>query len=329
MNFKGRTIDPIALWSDYVEFPPNMVNDGEFTPLVCCPNPEHDTLKRHFQINLEKPLVHCFARCGISGSYQRAISMIEGIDERKARRLILQHSTGLASRTRLRQGIGKGSGDSDRADDPLPDLSVFQFLPEVALGYLSARGLSPSTTAAFRLGWNPDNARIVIPAFDQDWRLKFIIQRAIRSKDHPRYLYPDGSGEAKKRLLFGSCLLDRQLVRSTGLILVEGSFDAIKLYELGFRNVVATLGNSITRYQASEISKLQPRSVFLLFDKDAGGVEAIESAHRRIRKPAAYVCRYASGISDPADFKERGQVERSLTRSVPLSKWAVNLKSRS
>lgn len=323
MNFRGRRIDPLGLWSSYVDFPPNMDLNSEFTSKVQCPNPSHDTLKRHFQVNLEQPLVHCFANCGISGTYQRAISMIEGIDERKARRIILAHCTGHATSTGT--GTGARARAEDRAVAIVPDLSVFSFLPAAAIEYLGSRGITESTIAAFRLGWNPESLRIVIPAFDLDSHLKFTIQRAVRPRDMPRYLYPEGSGEAKKRLLFGGCLLDRRQVESQGLVLVEGSMDAIKLYELGFRNVVATLGNSISKQQRAIISRLRPKRLFLMFDHDVGGVEALLTAHRFIRKPTMLVCRYRKGVSDPADFKERREVERSLSRAVPISKWIVNV----
>src|SRR5262245_52303731 len=131
MKFQGREIDPIRLWSDYVEFPPNVKEDGEFLEKVVCPNPAHGTLKRHFQINVRRPLVHCFAYCGISGSYEHAICMLEGLYEkfdvegatndrekrrrkdrayRQARKIILKHATGKVARIRRAVPSSRNSG---------------------------------------------------------------------------------------------------------------------------------------------------------------------------------------------------------------------------
>jgi len=78
MNYRGRQIDPIRLWDKYVELPSQVDQRESFLHKVVCPNPNHSTFKRHFQINLREPLVHCFAYCGISGTYEHAICVIEG-----------------------------------------------------------------------------------------------------------------------------------------------------------------------------------------------------------------------------------------------------------
>src|SRR5262245_45372804 len=82
MRYRGRQIDPLKLWDRYVELPTNAHKEDIFLPKVQCPNPNHDTLKQHFQINVSQPTVHCFAGCGISGSYEHAICVIEGLYEK-------------------------------------------------------------------------------------------------------------------------------------------------------------------------------------------------------------------------------------------------------
>src|ERR1044072_8000706 len=140
MKFRGREIDPIRLWSEYVEFPQNMKVDtnDEFLPLVVCPNPDHHTTKRHFQINVKRDLVHCFANCGISGTYERAISIIEEVGPREARRRILRHS---------RLGKVEVSRRSKRTVEVVSDLDLsdFSYLPPFALECLDARGISASS----------------------------------------------------------------------------------------------------------------------------------------------------------------------------------------
>jgi DNA primase len=316
MKFQGREIDPISLWEQYVEFPHNMRVDGKFLPLVTCPNPDHDTIKRHFQINIEQGLVHCFAGCGISGTFTNAISLIEGISERDARKVILAHKR--SSRTHLRRIADRNHREPKRVNE-LPEFDTF--LPAVALDYLSARGITENSVATWELGWDSEEKRLVIPAKDQRGITRFLIKRSVLPRQSPKYLYaPDGA--STKSLLFGGCQTDPVLIRSTGLILVEGSFDEIRLYQHGIRNAVGTLGTGISEIQCNIVSRLRPRRIFTFFDRDTAGINGIEIVARRLRKYPLYVIRYPAGRYDPAELSGR-EVERAISRAIPFSRFMV------
>jgi DNA primase len=315
VRFEGRDIDALALWSNYVEFPADLHIDGKFLPLVKCPNPDHDTEKRHFQINIEDGLVHCFALCGISGTYTKAISAIEGCSEREARKIILGHKR-------------KGSGNSDkRAKNREPrkgrdkiEIPAFDsYLPPVALDYLASREITENSVAAWELGWDSDEKRIVIPAKDNRRITRFLVKRSVFPHQHPKYLYAP-EGVSKNSLLFGGCFCDPGLIRSHGLILVEGSLDAIRLYQHGHRNVVATLGTGISEIQRRIVSRLRPRRIYTFFDRDAAGVHGIEIVQRRLGRYPIFVVRYPAGRNDPAELTRR-EVERAITRAIPLSRF--------
>lgn len=317
MYYLGREIDPISLWANYVEFPPNMDTKDTFTILVQCPNPEHDTLKRHFQINLKEPTVHCFARCGISGHYEHAIALIEGLYDkfavekadskrervrratrarRTARKVILSE-TRLSSHASARKII--------RDPRPTPavrsgDLQFETYLPAVALEYLESRGITGRSVSSWKLGWHPEDKRIVIPAYDENDHLRFLIKRAVLPNQHPPYLYT--AGHPKSALLFGACNIDLGMVESGGLILTEGSFDTIRLHQHGLRNAVAILGTGLSEQQAKIISKFRPRRVLLFFDRDVAGVRNIEIAEKLLTKYPLYVVRYPAGRNDPAEL---------------------------
>jgi DNA primase len=314
MKFQGREIDPIALWSEYVEFPHNMKVDGKFLPLVVCPNPDHDTIKRHFQINIEQGLVHCFAGCGISGTFTKAISLIEGISERDARKIVLAHKWSGGKR---RERIADRNHIEPKRNYAVPVYD--SFLPATALDYLSGRGITENSVATWELGWDYEEKRLVIPAKDQRGITRFIIKRSVLPRQKPKYLYaPEGA--STKSLLFGACQTDPVLIRSAGLILVEGSLDTIRLYQHGLRNSVATLGTGISEIQCNIVSRLRPRRIFTFFDRDTAGIHGIEITARRLRKYPLYVIRYPAGRYDPAEFTRR-EVERAISRAIPFSQF--------
>lgn len=54
------------------------------------------------------------------------------------------------------------------------------------------------------------------------------------------------------------------------IIVVEGFMDVIRLYTIGIKNVVATMGTAITKDHAELIKKLS-KNVVLCFDGDKAG----------------------------------------------------------
>jgi DNA primase len=345
LNFRGRQIDALAFWNQYVSFSDaaNIDLDDEFSPLVECPNPEHDTTKRHFQINLRQPTVHCFAHCGISGSYEHAICVIEGLYEkfdvgsapnererkrrtgrafREARKRILK-TANPASKFHKRAAVRKKASSPSATKAVRPELLHYErFLPQSALEYLEGRGISSASVSAWELGWLADERRIVIPAHDEHGDLKFLIKRAVRDRDQPKYLYTEGF--PKTRLFFGICHLDIDLVSSQGLILVEGSLDTIRFHQHGLRNTGGILGTGISEEQRRIVARVNPPRVIFAFDKDSAGITNIEIASAALKKYPQYVMLYPAKKSDPSELTER-EAHRQISRVVSIRDFKARL----
>jgi len=290
-----------------------------YLPLVVCPNPDHDTVKRHFQVNARDGLVHCFANCGISGTFEHAIAMIEGCQKREARKIILKHQ-------RAHRPTPRKSKASPRPDAIVPAhlLSYERFIPQSGIEYLERRGISERAISEWEIGWDADEKRIVIPAKDEGGHVRFLIKRGIFPRQHPKYLYtPEKSvtGWGKTDLLFGACGIDLAVVRSQGLILVEGGLDTARLSDIGLRNAGAILGTGISRQQRRVIVRLNPVRVFYMFDKDLAGITNILKAYQALRKYPGFVCRYPKGVSDPGEIRTAKEAQQILSRAVPVAKF--------
>lgn len=300
-----------------MDFPPNANLSSGFSPLVVCPNPEHGTTKRHFQVNLDKPLVHCFAACGISGTYERAIAMIRGCSEKEARKFILQHTRvalGENSKRKLRNDRRGSQRRTDNSEDVI-SLDYDRFIPPLGMEYLAERGIGAESISRYGIGWDVDDRRIVIPADDERGVARFLIKRAVRSKDWPKYLYaPDGV--SKTSLLFGACYLDRRRVSSDGLVLVEGSFDQIKLMQHDIQ-AGAILGTGLSDRQAHIIDKLRPPRIFFMFDPDVAGYHNIEIAAAKLTKYPIFVCMYPRKGVDPGELTKK-EAERAIEKALSL-----------
>lgn len=325
MMYRGRVIDVLALWGEFIDIPNGI---GEplptYLPKVRCPNPAHDTHKHHFQVNTKKPFVHCFADCGISGTWEDAIKLITGCSSDEARRTILLHSrAALKGEASAYGSLGtrKSIGHEDEVakDYRKLDGGAFHWMPKEARAYLDKRGIDGNSKGKWRLGWDEDAERIVIPAYDHRGTFRFLIRQRIDGFSRAKYLYTPGS--VKSGILFGACYFDHEQLKSTRrIILCEGPLDAIRLHQLGIRTATAILGTGISTAQVRLIDKFGPQRVYLFFDKDESGWHNIQVAKERIKKIPLYVCRYPKGKGDPAEMT-REEVERSLDRALTIHEF--------
>lgn len=341
----GKNIDPIELWSNYCDIKPG---PGTFLALTYCPSPDHlNSRSPAFQINQVKPLVCCFSSCGISGTYEHAICIVEGIYDKlkitdedialsKVKWQAGESSNTRTARSKVRRAhvlarkiiftktsVGYRPGASPKIADAKNTydriklkasvkkeiaeevLADSRYLPKPALEYLKERGIDEASRSRWQIGFDEESNRLVIPARDSRDRIRFLIKRAIEPGQRPPYLLPEDSH--KKLLLFGTCNLDKTMLESQGIIVVEGAMDVIRLHQHGYRNTVGILGSSLSDQQRNEISKLRPKRIYLMFDKDAAGVIALEtSAPKLIKQHQVKVVLYPKGKDlDPAKLTKK------------------------
>lgn len=367
MIYHGRSLNPVALWESLgVEFPPGADNGNPtFLSKTACPNPEHDTTKRHFQVNVRQPVVHCFADCGISGSYEHAVCVVLGLyaareitteqirrsktprsphepsetrtarekvgaAHKEARKVILKHTRTAVGKEIAATIEHNGTRKTVAADSPVAtdkaklDNGTFQFLPVQARDYLDSRGIDNASRGKWQLGWCEEEERLIVPAYDERDVFRFLIKRQIAGGGSLKYLYTPGT--IKTSILFGACFVDRELVRSEGLVLVEGSLDVIRLHQVGVRNAVAILGTGLSRQQVRLVYRMGARRVYCLFDKDAAGAKNVMDARDKLTKLPLKVCLYPKGKSDPAELTKE-EAERVMERALPMQAFLTKTRT--
>ncbi len=115
--------------------------------------------------------------------------------------------------------------------------------------------------------------RITVPIRDPAGRVIGFGGRAL-GQALPKYLNSPDTVLYKKSLnLFGLDLSKREIRRRECAILVEGFFDCIVPFQAGFRNVVASLGTSLTDGQV-KLLRRYTRQVVLAYDSDEAGLQA-------------------------------------------------------
>ncbi|MCP3371168.1 DNA primase [Bradyrhizobium cajani] len=186
-----------------------------------------------------------------------------------------------------------------------------------ARGYLSDRGIVPSTNVEFRLGYAPASRyglkeflgskgvsvadmietglliagddipvpydrfrdRVIIPIHDQRGRVVGFGGRALKSDVQPKYLNsPETSIFHKGSVVFNFHRAREPAHKAGSVVAVEGYMDAIAISQAGIKSVVATMGTAFTEEQIATLWRLSPEPV-ICFDSDRAGVAA---AHRSI-----------------------------------------------
>ena len=87
----------------------------------------------------------------------------------------------------------------------------------------------------------------------------------------------------------------------TDVIVVEGSVDAMKVYEAGFPNVVATLGAQVSNHQGSLLRKYFD-SITIFSDADDAGNAMRDAIMGLCRGKKIYSAQISAGCKDPGDM---------------------------
>ena len=130
--------------------------------------------------------------------------------------------------------------------------------------YFAQRGLSPETVRRFHLGYDPTQACVVLPCDENH-----IVRRSVSKK---RYLNEKGQPSP----LFQSELLTGDRSAGKGettsvIFLLEGTFDALSAWELGFD--ACALNGSGNREKAAALlrTRSKPAPIALIPDNDSAG----------------------------------------------------------
>ncbi len=116
--------------------------------------------------------------------------------------------------------------------------------------------------------------RIIFPIVDVDSSVVGFGGRVINGDDSPKYINsPESEIYHKRSTFFGLDKSKDVIRRMEKAIVVEGYIDYLSLYAAGIKNVVATLGTSLTHEHAMLLRRYTDK-VAVVFDGDRSGEDA-------------------------------------------------------
>lgn len=97
-----------------------------------------------------------------------------------------------------------------------------------------------------------------------------------KKENEPKYLNsPETPVFVKGRVLYGLTQTARYIRSEDSALIVEGYMDLVSLFQVGIRNVVASMGTALTP-DHGRLLKRMTKNVVALFDGDSAGMEAAE-----------------------------------------------------
>ncbi len=266
--------------------------------------PFHKEKTPSFTVSLEKQIYYCFG-CKEGGN---AINFLMKYDN-----LTFQETIeGLARQygVKIRKETSKKSGSFDAlsklSDYYHKNLTASKF----AVRYLLDRGIDANAIEEFNIGYSEKSrqslgiflkksgipndifigtgiirvkdgemydifrGRVVIPILDVNKKVIGFGGRTIDKDGFPKYINsPESPVFSKSSSLFGIDKARKDISVNNEVYIVEGYFDLIALYMSGMRNVVSTLGTSVTEGQLSKLRNYTD-NITLMLDGDEAGIKS-------------------------------------------------------
>ena len=126
--------------------------------------------------------------------------------------------------------------------------------------------------------------RIMFPLWNNDGLVVGFSGRIYNGENESKYVNSSESKIFKKgKILYNYHNAKKYAEKENEIIIVEGFMDVIRLYSIGIKNVVATMGTAITKDHINLIMHLS-KNVILCFDGDKAGEKATISCLSELDK---------------------------------------------
>lgn len=269
-----------------------------------CPLPEHEGDRNNrgaFRVRTRSGVWNCQTHCG-GGDIVELVAIMEGGDYAAAARRLAHLEVGSSQAVRRHRHHPLPERKIHPRSAFLPYSKTLRLVPEHP--YLRARGLQPHTTTTFETGWWPLRGFlegcIGVRLHDTQGRPLGYAGRRVTKEQAQRL----GKWKLPHALPKADILFNWHRARSIlqqAVVVVEGPFDAMRVWQAGFRAVVALLGSAATPSQQALLSIVP--NVIIMLDGDAAGRDGARSIARTLNCTPVTVVDLPDGY-DPAELSD-------------------------
>lgn len=160
-----------------------------------------------------------------------------------------------------------------------------------AIEYFYSRSITIESIRRFNLGYSEKQDMVIVPIYDVFGKCMGFVARSVEGKD-----FKNSPGMKKSKTFFNI-----HNAKFNDIIVVESSFDTIRLLQLGY-NAVASLGANLSKYQIELLEKYA-KSIIVIPDNDNAGKEMADKITSNIFSKDVTVLEVSGGkdIGDLSD----------------------------
>lgn len=191
--------------------------------------------------------------------------------------------------------------------------------------YLKERGFPEDIVKEFKIGWDKENLRFIIPILGSNGK---DLHGFVRGAIVPHRL-PNGEKNPEYEEVYGrepKYLLDNTLVKSKTfygldhlalnkrkeLIIVEGFLDMLRMHSYGFYNTLGIINAEINYPQLTLLKQMGVKRIISMLDNDDAGLHGNNALWKKARRDFILsTIDYPDKVKDPAEMT-RNQVIHAL-----------------
>jgi len=174
--------------------------------------------------------------------------------------------------------------------------------------YFKSRDISEESMHHFKLGYSSKMGMVIVPVHSPDGMPVGLVGRSITEKK-----FKNSTNLPKNKTMFN---IHRAKRIGENVIIVESSFDAIRIHQAGFPNVVATLGGHLSKENIGLLNRYFNR-IIIMTDSDLAGRELGISIANRLKNKDILWASYEYGKIYPHDAKDAGDMtEKEISACI-------------
>lgn len=145
--------------------------------------------------------------------------------------------------------------------------------------------------------------RIMFPIHNLEGEVVGFTARCYLKDDTPKYLNTKETYIFKKGSILFNYHRAKEAIRlQKEVIVVEGNMDAIRLYSVGIKNVIALMGTSLTKEQIDALKKLRCHIILMLDNDNAGESATLSIGNILEENNISFGIVRLSGEKDPDEY---------------------------
>ena len=188
-----------------------------------------------------------------------------------------------------------------------------------AKDYFLSRKIGFEAMDYFKLGYSTVQNMVTVPLHSPDGLPVGIIGRSIQGKS-----FKNSPNLPRNKTMFN---LHRAKREGGTIIMVESSFDAIRLWQAGYPNAVATLGGSISDINIQHLNKYAS-TIIVMTDNDNAGRALGHTIANKLKNKNILWASYDYGIVYPHSAKDVGdltdeEIKQCIKNAIPHFEYAI------